>query len=186
MRRVSVVGTSGSGKTTVARRLAGRLGVPHVELDALFHGPGWQPADADAFLAAVDDATSGEGWVVDGNYRAVVGEGPVWARADTVVWLDLPRAVVMRQVVRRTLRRALRREELWNGNREPVLGLVRWDPGRSIVRWAWSTHAERRQQLEGAMGSPTCAHLMFVRLRSRAEIGAFLAGVEADRTTTGE
>ena len=186
MRRVSVVGISGSGKTTVARRLAGRLGVPHVELDALFHGPGWQPADANAFLAAVDDATSVAGWVADGNYRAVVGEGPVWARADTVVWLDLPRAVVMRQVVWRTLRRALRREELWNGNREPVLGLLRWDPERSVVRWAWTTFDERRQRLEEAMAAPSCAHLTFVRLRSRAEIEAFLAGAEVGRAATGE
>ena len=185
MRRVSVVGTSGSGKTTVARRLSEGLGAPHVELDALFHGPGWQPAEGGAFLAAVDRATAGDAWVVDGNYRAVVGEGPVWARADTVVWLDLPRAVVMRRVLWRTLRRALRREVLWNGNREPVGGLVRWDPERSVVRWAWTTHAERRQQLEGAMGSPSCAHLRFVRLRSRAEVEAFLAEAGGARATPG-
>lgn len=186
MRRISVVGTSGSGKTTVARRLAGLLDVPHVELDALFHLHGWQPADAATFLAAVNHATAGDGWVVDGNYRAVVGDGPVWERADTVVWLDLPRAVVMRQVVWRTLRRGLRREELWNGNREPVLGVLRSDPERSMPRWAWTTFDERRQRLSEAMASPSCAHLRFVRLRSRGEIEAFLVGVEVEHTTTAE
>lgn len=67
MRRVSVAGTSGSGKTTVARRLAERFGVPHVELDAHYHGPGWQPADPDALLAAVAEAAAGDGWVIDGK-----------------------------------------------------------------------------------------------------------------------
>lgn len=169
----------------MARRLSERMGAPHVELDALFHGPGWQPADADAFLAAVERATSDDTWVVDGNYRAVVGEGPVWARADTVVWLDLPRRVVMRQVVLRTLRRGLRREVLWNGNREPLAGLLRWDPERSVVRWAWTTYDERRRRLEAAMASPSCTHLRFVRLRSRAEVEAFVAAAGEGRPTPG-
>ncbi len=177
MRRVSVVGTSGSGKTTVARRLAERLGVPHVELDAHYHGPGWRPADPVAFLADVADAAAGDAWVVDGNYHAVVRDGPVWARADTVVWLDLPRAVVTGRVLRRTLRRALVRQELWNGNREPLSGLLRWDPQRSIVRWSWTTFHERRRELEAALASPACRHLDFVRLRSRAEVEGFLAEV---------
>src|SRR5690349_8719035 len=128
MRRVSVVGNSGSGKSTLARRVAERLGVPYVELDAIHHLPGWTPIDPDEFRAKVDEITAADTWVVDGNYRALVVEGPVWARADTVVWLDLPRAVVMRQVIGRTLRRSITREELWNGNREPLGNFVRWDP----------------------------------------------------------
>ena len=61
--------------------------------------------------------------MIDGNYRTVVVDGPVWQRADTVVWLDLPRRIVMRQVVSRTFRRSILREELWNGNREPLRNL---------------------------------------------------------------
>ena len=106
MRRVSVVGVSGSGKSTLARAIAERLGVPCTELDAVFHQPNWEPLAADAFLAEVDRRTAGDGWVVDGNYRAVVREGPVWQRADTVVWLDLPRRTALRQVTWRSIRRA--------------------------------------------------------------------------------
>src|SRR5262245_66425581 len=116
MRRVVVVGTSGAGKTTLARALAVRLGVPHVELDALDHQPGWTPAPTERFRAEVADRLQGDGWVVDGNYARV--QDVVWPRADAVVWLDLGRPLVMWRIVGRTLRRVIRGEELWNGNRE--------------------------------------------------------------------
>ena len=90
--------------------------MPYVEIDALYHLPGWQELPADELVAAIDSRTSADGWVVDGNYSDALDL--VWSRADTVVWLDLPRRLVMRQVVRRTTRRMVRREELWNGNRE--------------------------------------------------------------------
>src|SRR6266508_3598546 len=123
---MSVVGNSGSGKSTLARALAAELGVAHIELDAIYHQPGWQPLPAADFRARVDAATATGGWVVDGNYSAV--RDLIWARADTVVWLDLPRHAVMRQVIWRTLRRAMLRAELWNGNRERWRNLVRPRP----------------------------------------------------------
>ncbi|MDZ7678189.1 MAG: hypothetical protein U5K29_06535 [Acidimicrobiales bacterium] len=169
MRRVSVVGTSGSGKSRLARRIAAAIGAPWIELDAAHHQRGWEPIDPERFLVEVDRATSGDRWVVDGNYRAVVCEGPVWERADTVVWLDLPRRTVMRQIVVRTVRRTVTREELWNGNREPLSNLWRWDPERSVIRWAWTRHhALRRRYLE-AMADERWAHLDFVRVRSHVE-----------------
>lgn len=182
VRRVSVVGNSGSGKTLVARRLARALGVPHIELDAIHHLPGWEPIEPDAFLARVEALTAAGGWVVDGNYRAVVSDGPVWSRADTVVWLDLPRHLVMSQVVARTLRRTVRREELWNGNREPLSNLYAWDPDRSVIRWAWTRHGEYQRRYAAAMASARLGHLHFVRLRSRADVDRWLRGVEEGRS----
>jgi adenylate kinase family enzyme len=176
-----VVGTSGSGKTTLADGLAARLAVPHVELDALHHGPGWTPARTPDFRAAVHraldeaDATAG-GWVVCGNY-AQVATG-IRARADTIVWLDLPRAVVMARVLRRTGVRVLRRVELWNGNREELsMVLALHDPERSIIRWAWDGVARNRRRYVPEMASTTWADLRWHRLRSPAEVSAWLAGV---------
>ena len=88
MRRVSVVGISGARKTTLARRLAAALEVPHVELDAIFHQPGWTELPVEEFRERVRLELAAEGWVVDGNYTAV--RDLVWAAADTVVWLDRP------------------------------------------------------------------------------------------------
>ena len=116
VRRVSVVGTSGVGKSTFASSLSVRLGCSFLELDSVYHQAGWVPLDVSAFRDRVAAAASGERWVIDGNYSKV--RDVVWARADTVVWLDLPRRVVMRRLVWRTLRRVAGHAELWNGNRE--------------------------------------------------------------------
>jgi adenylate kinase family enzyme len=173
VRRVSVVGNSGSGKSTLARELAAIIGGTHLELDSVFHQPGWAPLDSGEFRRVVADAAAGDRWVMDGNYSAV--RPVIWGRADTVVWLDLPRRVVMRQIVWRTLRRVATREELWNGNREPFGNLLRWDPQESIISWAWHNHAKYRDRYAAAAAEPANAHLTFVRLTSRRDITRFLA-----------
>ncbi len=84
--RINVVGVTGSGKTTLARRLSDRLDIPHVELDALFWGPGWTETPDDVFRERVRQALAGERWVVDGNYSRI--RDIIWPRADTIIWLD--------------------------------------------------------------------------------------------------
>jgi adenylate kinase family enzyme len=175
MRRVSVVGNAGAGKTRFAQRLAAEIGAPWVELDAIHHLADWEPIDPATFYAVVDKIASTETWVIDGNYRSVVIEGPVWQRADTIVWLDPPRRTVMRQVTTRSLRRVVRHEQLWNGNRESMRNLLAWDPHLSVVRWAWTQHGKYRDRFESAMASTDLERLEFVRLRSRREAEAFLA-----------
>jgi adenylate kinase family enzyme len=172
VRRVSVVGTSGSGKSTLARELAEILGVPHLELDAVHHQPGWAPLPTDEFRRIVAARAAAGGWVIDGNYGRV--RDLVWARADTVVWLDLPKRTVMRQVVWRTLRRVALRRELWNGNRERWRNFLTWNPEQSVISWAWHKHAPDRAKYAAAAASPASAHLRFIRLTSRRDIARFL------------
>ena len=163
-----MVGNSGSGKSTLAAQLAAALAVPHLELDGVFHQAGWQPLPVPEFRAAVAAFAAGEAWVIDGNYSAV--QDLVWARADTVLWLDPSRARVMRQLARRTLVRAARRTELWNGNRESWTNLFRADPEQSILRWAWTRHEHTREKYQQAQADPARAHLEFVRLTTPAQV----------------
>jgi adenylate kinase family enzyme len=167
--RVLVAGTSGAGKTTVAGVVADVLDLPRVELDALHHGPKWTPRPD--FAADVDRFSAGPAWVCELQYAAV--RELLLDRADLLVWLDLPRAVVMLRVVRRTLGRSLRREELWNGNREPPLRTFLTDRDH-IVRWAWRKHAPDRLRL-GAVARDR-PELPVVRLSSRADVARWLRG----------
>ena len=169
MRRVNVKGTSGSGKSTFGRELAGRLGVPYVELDALHHGPDWAEASAEEFRARVRDAMDAapDGWVIDGNYEAKLGDTLVGA-ADTIVWLDLPLALKLRRVARRTSTRIRDDVELWNGNKENWRNAL-W--GReSLFAWMIRGHFRQRRDWPRRYGGDP----RFVRLRSVAEARRWL------------
>ena len=174
VRRVSVVGNSGSGKSTLARELAATLGVPHLELDSVFHQPGWEPLPVDEFQRVVAARAAEDGWVIDGNYSSRV-QPIIWARADTVIWLDPPRLTVMRQVTWRTVRRAVTKQELWNGNREPLTNFFSLDPEKSVISWAWHSHARYRAQYGAAATDPGNAHLTFIHLTGRGDVDRFLA-----------
>ena len=176
MRRVAVVGCSGAGKTTLARELARRLGADHVELDSIFHQPGWTPLPTDIFRARLAARLRAPAWVVDGNYDSSV-QDLVLPLADTVVWLDLSRSRVMRRVIGRTLRRVGRGIELWNGNRERWRNLFDPRPEQNIILWAFTRHGRYREKYARKSADPALAHLAWRRLRTPGEVSAFLEGV---------
>lgn len=129
-----VVGGPGSGKSTVAATLAHQLDAPHVELDELWWGPDWTPAGHTALRTSLIARLEGDRWVVDGNYLDEVAD-LAWPRADTIVWLDLPRHVGVRRALGRSASRALRRTELWNGNRQSLAVLSPTSVVSLIRRW---------------------------------------------------
>jgi len=175
VRRVSVVGVSGAGKSTLGRKLATRLAVPYTELDAIHHQPDWVPLPRDQFRRHVAAIASGQGWVIDGNYSAVLPL--VWERADTVIWLDPPRRTVMRRLTWRTIRRVARRTELWNGNRERWRNLFTWDQQESVISWAWHHHSIYRERYTAAARDPAYDHLTFTRIASRPDMHRLLDSI---------
>ena len=169
-----MIGTSGSGKTTLARRLAEQLDLPHLELDAVFHQPGWTPLPTDEFLARVEAFCAQDRWVVCGKYAAV--RGLIFDRADTIVCLDHNRFAQTARVFRRTVRRARTGQELWNGNRESWTNLWPFqDPTRSIVRWTWENVPRARTLFDEVTAHPPHPGIEIVRLRGFGEIAEFLA-----------
>ncbi|HEX7166777.1 MAG TPA: AAA family ATPase [Acidimicrobiales bacterium] len=167
--RIHVVGTSGSGKTTVARSAAARLGVPHLELDAVRHQPNWTEMPNDEMWAVVTAfTTQHEAWVVDGNYGFV--RDALWARATHIVFLDLPRWRIMTQVIRRSFARAAFRRELWNGNTETFRS---WADPTHPIRWAWTSRDRRRQQYAESVATDP----RWVVLTSRREVQAWLGSL---------
>lgn len=140
MQRILVGGISGSGKSTLAAALSARLTIAYHELDALHHGPGWTKRKS--FEADVRGFAAKREWICDDQYHHLLGD-LLWERADTVVWLDLPRRTVMWRVIRRSMARVMTRRRLWNDNRETWRNLL-CSPTHP-VRWAWTQHGVRRR-----------------------------------------
>ena len=169
--RINVVGTSGSGKSTVARRIAEKLDVAYIEMDALFWKPNWTEATDEEFFPALEEALSSDAWVLDGNYDRT--RSIKWKRAQTVVYLDLPFLVVLYRMVRRCLIRGLKREELWAGNTESVW--KHFFTRDSMILWTMSSFRRVRRRYAKAFETPEYSHIRFVRLRSRKEVESFVA-----------
>jgi adenylate kinase family enzyme len=175
MRRVVVIGTTGSGKSRLAERLAERTGLRVIELDRLFWGRDWQPAPDVLFRHRVEreigPPAADASWIVVGNYAQV--RDLVWRPADTLVWLDLSLVLVMWRLAWRTVRRVATREELWGtGNRESLRQA--FFSRNSILLWALKTHRRNRERFE-----IECAFLgkdkRVVRLQSPGEVERFVA-----------
>ncbi len=181
MRRIVVVGCPGNGKSTLAGQLAEGLGLRHIELDSLFHATDWGSASEEEFHRDLVDAmdASPDGWVTCGNYLEKSGRAHL-ARADTFVWLDLPRPLVTWRTARRTVRRAVTRAPLFgNGLHEPRTNFTRWDPEKNVIRWAWVHHPRYRQQFGRMLTDGSLDHLTVHHLTTTDQIAEFREGALA-------
>jgi len=173
--RIAITGPAGSGKTMLAAELAKTLGIRHVEIDALHHGPNWESCGPDVLRERVTAATEGDDWVTDSTYHSVLGELVV-RRAELVVWLDLPIALVMWRLLRRTHIRNRDKIELWNGNVEPG-----WRESLGYLIWpALKTSFRNRREFPSRF-----ADMRVHRLRSDRDVRAFVQSIQATASTSG-
>ena len=165
MSRILVIGTGGSGKTTVARRLAQRTGLPLIHLDALYWRAGWEPTPPEEWRAKVRQLVQRDAWIVDGNYGGTLDLR--LEACDTVVFLDLPRLVCLWRVLGRWLRHVGRvRPDLPPGCRERLT----WE----FLAWIWTYRTRRRGDILKRLAALEKRKRVAI-VRSSAAIAAFLA-----------
>jgi adenylate kinase family enzyme len=170
MKRVVVIGTSCSGKTTLARRLAEMLGTTHIELDSIHWKPNWRPRLDEEFRRLTAEAILPERWVADGNYNQV--RDIVWVKAATIIWLNYPFHVVMWRALSRTLKRIIDQEELFSGNRETFRqSFLSRD---SILWWVITSFNRRREEYRAIFDSEEFPHLNIIELQKPKEAEEFL------------
>jgi adenylate kinase family enzyme len=173
VRRVAVVGCGGAGKSRLARELGRRLSLPVVHLDAHFWRPGWVATPDAEWEVRQRDLLTGDAWVADGNYHRTLGLRT--ARADTVVFLDMPRAACLRGVFSRLARQWGRvREDMGPGCPEGF--------DAEFLRWVWTFRRDVRPVLLEMLRDFERVGGRVITLRSRRETAAFLRGIPAAGT----
>ena len=171
--RVNVVGLSGSGKSTIARRLGQVLQVEYIEMDRLFHGPNWTEPEEAEFRRNVSNAISGERWVLDGNYHSKTHDLK-WERATSIVWVNTPFTRNMWQSTSRAFQRAWTKQELWpgTGNRESFR--TSFFSGQSIILWALANYGRIQRRYAAVRQDPAWKQICFIELKSRQDAEHFI------------
>jgi adenylate kinase family enzyme len=177
MQRILVMGSSGSGKSTFARRLSETTGIPFVSLDALFWQPGWEPTEPAVFEARVTEAANGARWVMDGNYSERPSGELRRRLADTIVWFDLPRRTCMTGILTRIVRSYGEvRPEMADGCPEKI--------DLEFFRYVWNYRARQRPKLirffEGLRPDQT-----LVCFTERAQADRYLQDIAASVASAG-
>ena len=165
MKRVLVIGSGGSGKTTFARALAARTGLPLIHLDQLFWHPGWVKTPDEEWDRRISELCARDAWIMDGNYGRTL---PIRLEAaDTIVFLDLPRLVCTWRILKRQLR---------------YLGRIRPDsapgcPERltwEFVRWVWTYPSRRRPEMLEPLDASRSHNRQVIVLRNQEDVRRFL------------
>lgn len=178
MKKINIIGTCGSGKSTFGKKLAAKINAPYIELDLLFWKPNWTWTEDEEFFEKIKKELSVDTWVLDGNYTR---SQPIkWESVDTVIWIDLPFLLNFYQVLKRVFIRAFSKKELWpgTGNVE-TLGKAFFTRD-SILWWMLKTYKKNKVKYEKVFQDEQYSHINFIRLSSRREIQNFLEGTNQE------
>lgn len=161
-KRINVVGTSGTGKSTFSRQLAALLQLPYIEMDALFWKPNWQQPTNDEFFERLSNSLNQPTWVLDGNYSRA--QPLKWQQVDTVIWLNYSWHRNIYQLLTRTIKRSFIKQELWAGNRESFrMSFLSKD---SIILWMLQNYHRQQREYLAMMNDPQYKYIQFIRVQN--------------------
>jgi len=171
-KRIVIVGTTSSGKSTLAEMLANKFGCGFIDLDALHWEPNWTEAPLEVFRERVETATQAPAWVVAGNYHVV--RDLIWPKAEVVIWLDYPLWRIFWQLTRRTFSRWWTQELLWGTNRENLWSHFKLWSQESLFHWLFKTYWRRKREYPKLFSQPENQHLKVLRFKHPRETNEWL------------
>ena len=176
--RIVIIGTTSTGKSTLAEQLAGQLDLHCIDLDALHWEPNWQGASLDVFRARVTEATQSGRWVVAGNYHTV--RDLLWPQAEIVIWLDYSLPLIFGRLWNRTWRRWWHQELLWGTNRENMWHHIKLWSEESLFHWLFKTYWRRKREFPELLALPEHSHLKVLRFKHPKETDEWMARVSLE------
>ena len=176
MKRINVIGTSGSGKSYFSRKLAKKLNYPYYEMDALFWKSNWRETEDEEFCPLLKSKLSASVWVLDGNYNRTLQIK--WKQADTVIWLDYSFSRVLFQGIKRTLYRCFTKKELWSGTGNIESFGKSFFSRDSIIIWMLKSYRRNRIRYNKIYNSKAYNHIYFIRLTSPKVAKQFLQNIK--------
>ncbi|MBO1756930.1 adenylate kinase [Allobranchiibius sp. CTAmp26] len=156
--RILIYGVTGSGKSTAAKRIAARTGLPVTLVDELTWMPGWVPVAEDQQRYLIAEIASKDRWVLDTAYGAWLDL--VVPRAQLIIALNYPRWFSLQRLLRRTLLRAIDQQTICNGNTQSWRGLY---GKHSIVRWHFKSFARKRDRIRAWADAVEGPPVLFIR-----------------------
>ena len=172
MKKINVIGTSGSGKSTFSKNLSEKLGYPLIEMDALFWKENWEHLSDDEFKQKIAKETSRETWVLDGNYNRT--REAKWRDVDTIIWIDYSFSRTFLQLLKRSLSRAGSKKELWQGTGNKETFQKTFFSKDSILLWCLQTYWKNKKRYSQLQKIPEYAHINLIRLSSPSQTKEFI------------
>ena len=171
-KRIVIIGSTSSGKSTLAELLAKRFNLNFIDLDALHWEPNWTEAPLKVFRERVLSATQAPGWAVAGNYHIV--RDLIWPQAEAVIWLDYSLPRIFWQLTRRTFSRWWRHELLWGTNYENLWAHFKLWSDESLYKWLFKTYWRRKQEFPILLAQPEHQHLKLIHFKHPRETNEWL------------
>ena len=172
MKRVNVIGTSGSGKSHFSQKLAEKMGVPYIQLDAIYWQPNWSEPSNEAFFADLKSAISADVWVLDGNHSKT--NHIKWQRTDTIIWLDFSFFRTFRQILSRSIKRAWTKGEIWKGTGNKESFRKSFLSSDSVILWMLTNYTKTKHKYGKLFNQNDLEETKLIRIRSPREAALFL------------
>jgi adenylate kinase family enzyme len=173
MQRIVIIGTSCSGKTTLAKTISSKLNIKHIELDELHWKPEWIERETEDFKKIVAEEIKEKSWVADGNYSAI--QEMLWSRSTTIIWLDYPFSTVFYRAILRSFKRAITKEVVCSGNTESFKHS--FFSNESIILWVLKTHKEQKERYSKLLTNSEYSEKNIIKLKSQAETNQFINSI---------